>query len=69
MVPAMNRYLNEVRALIGADEKDQIILSPSVASPLDQRDLPGVWNDIAKEYGKNHFLSTRIEEAAKALLS
>ena len=64
LVPSINFALEKVRALIGADEKDQILLSPSVSISTNAI-FNSVWQEIAKEYGKNHFLSTQIEEAAK----
>lgn len=64
MVPSMNHYLSQVRQLIGATEEDRLILSPST-SISDNAIFMGIWQEIAREYGKNHFLSSQIEEASK----
>ena len=66
--PLDPKVWEKMRVLLNADEKDQIILSPSPTISTNAV-FHGAWNDIAKEYGKNHFLSTQIEDAAKAILS
>lgn len=58
------KVVEKIRALLKADEKDQILLSPSPTISTNAV-FHGAWNDISKEYGKNHFLSTQIEDAAK----
>ncbi len=61
-VSLANEAFEQIKSLLGANSKDRLIYSSSRPQAINAV----IWStffEITKEYGKNHYLSTQIEEA------
>lgn len=67
LYPAIEESLRHVYTLLGADDKDFIVITSSGAEAVNQAIL-ATYQDITLTTGKNHFITSNIDEAP-ALLS
>lgn len=62
VLPAMEEAYKAIYKLIGANEADDFVFTSSGAEAINQAIWSG-YHDITRATGKNHFLSSNVEEA------